>query len=114
MDKLDNKTNMESKLLSSLGLCARARALVIGTPMVTEALRKTGTDKPRLVLEAKDTSENTHKKISDKCSYYGVRHVRLDFTAAELSDALGKSSAVTSVAVCDENFYKLLEKHIQE
>ena len=52
MDKLDNVCRTESKLLSSLGLCARARALIIGTPMVIEALRKSGADKPRLVLEA--------------------------------------------------------------
>jgi len=29
----------EDKLLSTLGLCARARKLVMGTPMVCEALR---------------------------------------------------------------------------
>ena len=113
MDKLDNVCRTESKLLSSLGLCARARALIIGTPMVIEALRKSGADKPRLVLEAADTSENTHKRIADKCSYYKVRHVRLAFSSAELSDAVGKSSSVAAVAVSDENFYKLLEKHIQ-
>ena len=29
----------EEKLLSTVGLCARARKLVMGTPMVCEALR---------------------------------------------------------------------------
>ena len=43
MDKLDKANGTDnSRLLSSLGLCARARALIIGTPMVIEALRKSG------------------------------------------------------------------------
>lgn len=114
MDKLDNVSIADdSKLLSSLGLCARARALVIGTPMVIEALRKSGAEKPRIVLEAADTSDNTHKKILDKCAYYKVRHVRLGCGTAELSDAVGKSSSVAAVAVCDDNFYKLILQYLK-
>ena len=113
IDKSMSNNGSENKLLSSLGLCARARALVIGTPMVIESLRKGGADKPRLVLEASDTSENTHKKIADKCAYYKVRLVRLECNTTELSDAIGKKSSVAAVAICDENFCKLLEKHIQ-
>ena len=115
-DKLDENTganNSENKLLSSLGLCARARALIIGTPMVIESLRKNGVGKPKLVLEASDTSENTHKRIADKCAYYNVRLVRTEFSAAELSDAIGKKSSVAAVAICDVNFCKLMEKHIK-
>lgn len=115
-DRFDNRADTdgsENKLLSSLGLCARARALVIGTPMVIESLRKGGANKPRLVLEACDTSDNTHKRIADKCAYYKVRLVRLECGSAALSDAIGKKSSVAAVAVCNENFCKLLEKHIQ-
>ena len=114
MDKLDKEKGTDnSKLLSSLGLCSRARALIIGTPMVIEALRKNGDGKPRIVLEAADTSDNTHKRILDKCAYYNVKHVRLECGVAELSDAVGKSSAVAAVAVCDDNFYNLLLKHLK-
>ena len=112
MDKLNSTSVPASKILSSLGLCARARALVIGAPMVIESLRKCGSEKPRIVIEASDTSDNTHKRIADKCAYYNVRLVRLDFGTAELSDAIGKSSSVAAVAICDENFCKLIEKHI--
>lgn len=112
MDKLDSAVSAENKILSSLGLCARARALTIGTPMVIEALRKGGSGKPRLVIEASDTSENTHKRIADKCAYYNVPFVRLDCTAEELATAVGKSSFVASVAISDENFYNLIVKYI--
>ena len=112
MDKYCISEENERKLLSSLGLCARARGLVIGAPMVIESVRDT-VRSPKLVIEAADTSENTHKRICDKCSYYGVKHIRLSCSIEALSDAVGKSSSVAAVAVSDENFYKLLMKYIE-
>ena len=100
------------KLLLSLGLCARARALIYGVPMICDALRRGGKNSPLLVIEAADTSENTHKRLTDKCSYYNIRHVRLLCTGEELAAAVGKSSTIGAVAVTDENFVKLIEKNI--
>lgn len=100
------------KILLSLGLCARARALVFGVPMVCDSMRKSGKSFPLLVLEAADTSENTHKKLADKCSYYNIRHVRLSYTGEELAAAVGKGAFIGAVAVTDENFVKLIEKYI--
>ena len=105
--------NGEARLLSALGLCARARKLIYGVPMICEALRKGGKSAPILVLETSDTSENTHKKISDKCSYYNTRLVRLSSTGAELAAALGKTSSLAAVAVTDENICRLVEKNIR-
>ncbi len=89
------------RLLSNLGLCARARALIYGTPMVCDALR--GHQKPYLVLEADDTSPATHKRLCDKCRTYEVRHVRLNgVSGGELASALGKRSTLAAVAITDE------------
>jgi len=101
----------EDKLLSTLGLCARARKLVMGTPMVCEALR----DKKHpviAVLEASDTSANTHKKLSDKCGFYGVPLYRLTADTAGLGRAVGKTGAVAAVGVIDANLYNALAKHL--
>ena len=97
----------EDKLLSTLGLCARARKLVMGTPMVCEAVRS---KKPPVlaVLEASDTSANTHKRLADKCAYYGVPLYRLAADTAQLGRAVGKTGAVAAVGVTDENLYKAL------
>ncbi len=103
----------EKKLLSSLGLCARARKLTVGVPMICEAMRKGGKDAPRLVFEASDTSENTHKRISDRCGYYKVRLIRLASDGAALAAAVGKSSAVGAVSVADEELCRLTEKYIR-
>ena len=109
----ERQSDPARRLLSCLGLCVRAGKVIFGVPQIVEAMRRGGANAPVTVFEAADTSENTHKRIADKCSYYKVRHVRLVFSSAELSDAVGKSSSVAAVAVSDENFYKLLEKHIQ-
>ena len=101
----------EDKLLSTLGLCARARKLVMGTPMVCEALR----DKKHpviAVLEASDTSANTHKKLSDKCGFYNVPLYRLAADTASLGRAVGKTGAVAAVGVTDANLYNALAKHL--
>ena len=102
-----NGRTPEEKLLSTLGLCARARKLVMGTPMVCEAMR----DKRAsvvAVLEASDTSAGTHKKLTDKCAFYGVPHYRLTASTQQLGHAVGKTGAVAAVGVTDENLYKAL------
>ena len=104
---MDNARALQ-KTLHALGLCAKARALVIGTDMVCEALRKR--QKPYLVLCAADNSENTEKKLSDKCAYYGVKRLCLPVTGTVLAGAVGKKNHVAALAVTDENLCCLVEK----
>ena len=101
----------EDKLLSTVGLCARARKLVTGTPMVCEAMRSR---KPAVlaVLEASDTSDNTHHKLVSKCTYYQIPLYRLTADTARLAHAVGKTGSVAAVGVTDENFYKALAAHL--
>ena len=103
----------EQKILTSLGLCARAGKLIFGVPMICDAMRRGGSGAPRIVLEAADTSENTHKKISDKCNYYQVRQVRLSCDGATLAASLGKTSSLAAVAVADRDFCKLINSAIE-
>ena len=103
----------EVKLLSSLGICMRAGAVIAGVPLICTALKKGGAVAPKLVIEASDTSDNTHKRISDRCAYYGVRRVRLESDGTALAAAIGKSSSVAAVAVTDESLCRLAEKYIR-
>ena len=99
----------EKNLLGVIGMCRGAGKAVIGTDMVCDFLRRSAEKKKSteeiemLVLEASDTSENTHKKISDKCIYYNVKHIRLRSTSEILGNAVGKR-AVAAVAIADKNF----------
>jgi ribosomal protein L7Ae-like RNA K-turn-binding protein len=101
-----------AKVLSGLGLCARARALTYGTAMVCEALRDRRP--PYLVLEASDTSEATHKRLCDKCQFYQVELVRLPATGGELAEALGKQNMLAAVAVRDENLCRVVRRALSE
>ena len=93
-----------AKALRLLGLAAKAGRLTIGTDLVCAALARGGEHAPRVVAEACDSSANTHKRVTDRCAYYGVRAVRIDATAAELAHAVGKKgAAVAVVGVSDEH-----------
>ncbi len=104
----------EETLLSTVGLSARARKLIIGTPMICEALRARAarTATVLAVLEAADTSENTHDKLTSKCAHYGVPHYRITATTERLAHAIGKSGLVAAVALTDEHLFRALKGHL--
>lgn len=98
------------KLLSTLGLCARAGGLIYGTDLVCEALRRGIRNKtPLMVIVASDASANTRKKINDKCKYYGVRAVLIPHTAAEMGASLGRPGAIAAAGVTDRQLCRALE-----
>ncbi len=97
--------------LHALGICAKAGKLLFGTPMVCEALA--GRKKPYLVLTASDNSEATDKRIADKCTYYGVRSVRIDADGDTLAHAVGKSARLACVAVTDGQLCRLVDGTVE-
>lgn len=94
---------MNEQWISFLGLANRARKLISGEELVVREVRK---QKAKLVLLASDASENTKKKVTDKCSYYNVS-VRMVSDRYTLGQAIGKDARVV-VAVMDEGFAKKL------
>jgi ribosomal protein L7Ae-like RNA K-turn-binding protein len=105
----------EKNLLSTIGLCRAAGKTVIGTDMICEAIAKkrrlVGQTESELsgviVIEASDTSPNTHKKLTDKCEYYKAMRVRICADCEKLGRAVGKS-AVAAVAIMDENLCRAI------
>ena len=109
---LSNDDERDKRLLSTLGLCRRAGGLISGTPMVCEAMR---VGKGVLaVIEAADTSDNTHEKLISKCDYYHVPHYRIAITTEALGHAIGKSGAVAAVGITHESLFISLRKHLPE
>ncbi|MED4211143.1 YlxQ family RNA-binding protein [Priestia megaterium] len=94
---------MNEQWISFLGLANRARKLISGEELVVREVRK---QKAKLVLLASDASENTKKKVTDKCSYYNVS-VKIVSDRYTLGQAIGKDARVV-VAVMDEGFAKKL------
>ena len=115
----------EKSLLGVIGMCRGAGKAIIGVNMICEHLRKkhkgqnNHADKSAngenndsnvdfIVIEASDTSENTHKKITDKCAYYNVRHIRIHATCSALGHSVGKGE-VGAVAIADASFCRAVE-----
>ena len=60
------------------------------------------------VVEAGDNSENTRKRLEDRCGFYGVKKHRLEASGEALAHAVGKTGKVAAVAVTDENLALLI------
>lgn len=74
--------------------------------MVCEALAKPNAVK--IVLMPSDNSENTQKRLRDKCEYYGVRLAKIPIDGETLAHAVGKSGKIAAVGVTDENLYRMV------
>jgi ribosomal protein L7Ae-like RNA K-turn-binding protein len=89
--------------MSLLGLANRARKIISGEELSVKEIRS---GKARLVLLSADASENTKKKITDKCRSYGVP-IKFVEDRYLLGQAIGKEARVV-VAVMDDGFAKKL------
>ncbi len=96
---------MTPKAAQLLGLAMRARKIVSGEGLVITAVRN---GQARLVLLASDASDNTAKKVKDKCSYYGVSCVTTG-DRHSLGHAIGKDGRVT-VAVTDGKLAESIQR----
>ena len=98
-------TEIDKKALGYLGFAARARALTVGVPLTLEALKKNASGKaPLAVIEAENTSDNTHKRVCDRTKYYEVFYHRIGVTGEELAAAIGKrGGTVGAVGITDPN-----------
>ena len=94
--------------LSLVGICKKSGHAICGTELICDAIRR-NPERVALVLAAGDASDNTKKKLTDKCAYYGVKLIIAEISIAELGAALGKSSAVAAVAVDDAGLARAIE-----
>lgn len=99
------------KVLHALGMCAKARGLVCGVPLICEALKSKGKT-VYAVLCADDNAENSAKRLCDRCAYYQKTLVVLPFDGKELSQAIGKSGRIAAVAITDRNLWNLVRQEL--
>ncbi len=84
--------------LKTLGLAARGGKLAFGCDACCDALKQ---GRSRLVIMASGISQNTSKRLSDRCSFYGARLITATCDAFELGRVLGRRTDVAAVAVTD-------------
>ncbi|ASA96164.1 MULTISPECIES: YlxQ family RNA-binding protein [Anoxybacillus] len=90
--------------VSFLGLANRARKVISGEELVVKEIQR---KRAKLVILSEDASENTRKKIFDKCAFYRVPLCYVD-NRHELGGAIGKGARVV-VAITDEGFAQKLK-----
>ena len=98
------------RLLGAIGLCRRAGKLICGVPLICTELRKGG--RAYLVLAASDVSDNTKKKLNDKCKFYDVQLVYLPYTAEQLASAVDKDAPIGAVAITDAQMLCAVQAHL--
>ena len=111
---MSREVKSEKGLLSVIGLCHRAGKAVIGVEMICETLKKRGvrdSSDDVIVIEAQDTSPNTCKRVSDRCAYYKVRHIKIESDCLSLGTAVGKS-AVGAIMINDQSFCRAIDKQL--
>lgn len=95
----DDIMQNKEKLLSFLGLAARAGKIISGEELVIKGIQS---GKINLVILSNDASENTTKKIMNKCDYYQIPY-KIMMNRNELGHAIGKISRVV-LGVADKGF----------
>ncbi len=91
-----------NKALNMLGMAMRARKLSVGDT-VLEDIRK---NKAKLVVIASDASDNTKKRLIDKCTFYRVDYCFIESSSA-LSQAIGKTNC-KAVSILEVGFAKTI------
>lgn len=88
-----------------LSLCRKSGNLKSGAETV-ENLIKNG--EAKLVIIPEDAGENTKKKYSDKCSFYGV-DIIIKGTVEDINRSTGNFNK-TTFAIVDEGLAKAVKK----
>lgn len=97
---------MTNNVYNMLGLASRARKIVTGETLFT----KIRAQEVHLVIIASDASENSQKKICDKCTFYDIDYI-IEGGIDDLSKAIGKSNRV-AVGIMDIGFAKKIKEKI--
>lgn len=100
---------MNKDVLNFIGLMNRAGVLITGTDLVLNGVRS---GKVKMVLIDALVSENTFKKMTDKCKFYNVSYIRLA-ADADLGFAIGNSSRKV-IGITDQNFVKALKEKLDK
>ena len=97
-----------NKVLNTLGLCACARKISYGETLLKEIKSK----KVYFVVVASDASDNSKKKLTDKCKFYNCEYAIIS-DKESISKAIGRLDLVSAVGVKDFNLVKKLKENIE-
>lgn len=98
---------MVSKVYGLLGICSKARKLVVGTDAVIEEINR---NQIELVIVAKDTSPKSIQKIENVCKRKNIA-LEIFGTIFENSNSIGKINKAI-IGIKDKNLANAIKKEI--
>lgn len=98
----------EMKWLNTLGLIYRANKLMTGEELVVKGIQK---QKIHFVILSVDASDNTKKKLINKCNYYDIPYA-IKGDRELLGRAIGKAERVV-IGIADIGFAKKIQTQLQ-
>ena len=97
-----------NKALNTLGICKGAGKISYGETLLKDIKNK----KVYFVLIAKDASDNSKKKITDKCHFYKCAYM-IDLDKESITRAIGRVDVVSAVGIKDHNLIKKLKENLE-
>ena len=93
------KNNNSERILSFIGLAKRAGKITTGEAKTVDSIRTANCE---LVILASDASQNTSKKISDKCKFYNKKLIV--FSDKDNLGKYTKNDYAVVVSITDKGF----------
>ena len=97
-----------NKALNTIGLCKCANKISYGETLIKDIKNHS----VNLVVICIDTSDNSKKKIIDKCNYYNCEYV-IAFTQNEIIHVIAREDPVSAVGIKDSNLTKKFKENIE-
>ena len=97
-----------NKALNTLGFCKCAGKISYGETLLKDIKNK----KVYLVVVASDASDNSKKKITDKCNFYKCEYL-LCLDKVSITKAIGRVDLVSAVGIKDFNLMKKFKENIE-
>ena len=97
-----------NKALNTVGICKCANKISYGETLLKDIKHHN----VAIVVICKDTSDNSKKKVMDKCNYYKCDYV-VAFTQDEIKKVLCRIDAVSAIGIKDINLAKKLKENLE-
>ena len=97
-----------NKGLNTIGMCKCANKISYGETLIKDIQKS----KISLVVICSDTSDNSKKKIIDKCNFYKCEYV-ICYTQEEICKVIARVDPVSAIGIKDSNLAKKLKENIE-
>ena len=97
-----------NKCLNTLGICKCAGKISYGETLLKDIKNK----KVCLVVVANNASDNSKKKIIDKCSFYKCEYL-ICLDKESMTKAIGRVDLVSAVGIKDCNLSKKFKENLE-